>query len=96
LTFEHEHQRPDRDNYVDIFWNNIEPNYKYAFDKLSTPSCATKGEFDFNSIMIYGSTAFGRSNSSTTMLKKDGNPFTDNKYISQRDKQMIQDMYIHY
>ena len=26
--FIHEQQRPDRDNFVDILWQNVEPKYK--------------------------------------------------------------------
>lgn len=52
----HEQSRSDRDQYVQIVWNNIQPNMAYNFDRedrtLSTCS------YDYGSIMHYGSTAF--------------------------------------
>jgi hypothetical protein len=48
----HEHQRPDRDNYVLIIEANIIPDYKDQFYKYSDRlSVAT--DYDFNSIMHY-------------------------------------------
>ncbi|XP_002161398.1 zinc metalloproteinase nas-4 isoform X1 [Hydra vulgaris] len=56
----HEQSRPDRDSYIKINWNNIEPGKDLNFkiqtinnvDSLGTP-------YDYLSIMHYPSTAFG-------------------------------------
>ena len=38
LGFNHEHERPDRDKYVDILYKNIQPNERFNFDKMYTPA----------------------------------------------------------
>ncbi|MCB1173559.1 MAG: M12 family metallopeptidase [Leptospiraceae bacterium] len=67
----HEHQRTDRDTYVNIITANIETDYLYAFDKVSAASYTDYGSYDFNSIMHYYPTAFS-TNGSPTITKKDG------------------------
>ncbi|MGH9631018.1 MAG: M12 family metallopeptidase, partial [Bryobacteraceae bacterium] len=49
----HEHQRPDRDWWLTIHWQNIDPDFKYAFE---IPSSGTRmlGAYDLGSIMHYG------------------------------------------
>ncbi|XP_038556737.1 high choriolytic enzyme 1-like [Micropterus salmoides] len=56
LGFQHEHTRTDRDSYVNINWENIDPQNAYNFamqaaNNLNTP-------YDYSSIMHYGKTAF--------------------------------------
>ncbi|KAK7918740.1 hypothetical protein WMY93_010024 [Mugilogobius chulae] len=56
LGFQHEQTRSDRDQYVQINWNNIEQSqahnfYMYDTNNLNTP-------YDYSSIMHYGKTAF--------------------------------------
>lgn len=67
----HEHQRPDRDNYININLNNVMPGYEHNFEKYSSDDYSIYGSFDFQSIMIYSSRAFS-SNGGYTMTKKDG------------------------
>ena len=56
----HEHNRPDRDDYVAIHEENITPKNKHNFD---IPSNADeRGEkYDFHSIMHYSKTAFSKN-----------------------------------
>lgn len=68
LGFIHEHQRSDRDNYVDIFLENVGStcltsgkgscagNFNKAPDGLMT----YYGEYDFNSVMHYGGYSFSK------------------------------------
>lgn len=67
----HEHSRNDRDSYVTIHYNNIEDEYKYAFDKYSPGTITDIGTFDFGSIMLYSSTDFSK-NGNVTLTTKDG------------------------
>lgn len=55
LGFIHEQNRNDRDNYINVFWENINPKFKINFEKFSSSSMRVTGlsQFDFESIMIY-------------------------------------------
>lgn len=56
----HEQNRPDRDKHVTINWDNIEPANKFNFYKLKENQVNSFGtEYDYRSIMHYGTTAFG-------------------------------------
>ncbi|XP_042342178.1 high choriolytic enzyme 1-like [Plectropomus leopardus] len=56
LGFQHEQTRSDRDYYVRINWENIDPQMAYNFYKQSTNNLNTP--YDYSSIMHYGRTAF--------------------------------------
>ncbi|KAG7272247.1 hypothetical protein CRUP_001525 [Coryphaenoides rupestris] len=56
LGFQHEQTRSDRDQYVRINWQNIEPRMAYNFHKQNTNNLNTP--YDYSSIMHYGRTAF--------------------------------------
>lgn len=64
LGLAHEHQRSDRDAYVQIFEENIQDAYKYAFQVQSTTAF---GEYDFLSVMHYSSKAFSKNNQPTIL-----------------------------
>ena len=72
LGFMHEHQRPDRDNYVDIHWENIEKNHVVDFEKTSRNKYEENYiNYDVNSIMHYGSKAFSKNNNLETITFKE-------------------------
>lgn len=50
----HEQQRPDRDNYVTINWDNLTSKGRSNFTKITT-NYMYRGAYDFNSIMGYSS-----------------------------------------
>lgn len=79
LGFFHEHSRTDRDNYINILYNNIDPTFSYAFDTFIDKGLSgyNLGPFDFESIMLYGSYAFSINNQAT-ITKKDGTRFSAN------------------
>ena len=56
LGFQHEQTRSDRDQYVRINWDNINPNNVYNFYRQYTNNLGTP--YDYSSIMHYGRTAF--------------------------------------
>ena len=56
LAFWHEQSRPDRDDYVQINWQNIEQDYEHNFDMEG--GAGTVGDYDFDSVMHYGECAF--------------------------------------
>jgi hypothetical protein len=51
----HEQSRPDRDAYVIINYDNIQPQYAHNFDANDS---APTGPFDFDSVMLYGACSF--------------------------------------
>jgi len=59
----HEHQRPDRNQYVQINYQNIVPGYWFAFDIETTAE--PLGAYDFDSVMHYNDFAFSEDGQPT-------------------------------
>ena len=56
----HEQSRPDRDFYVSVITENVEPRARKNFKKASNHSHTGRGTpFDHDSIMMYGPRDFG-------------------------------------
>ena len=54
VGFWHEHTRPDRDDYVDVLYENIEDRYLRNFRKIDEAHIDSQGiGYDYNSIMHY-------------------------------------------
>lgn len=64
----HEHQRPDRDTYVTINFDNIEEDAVSNFTRIVT--ARMWGAYDFGSLMHYSKTAFGKSAGLETITPK--------------------------
>jgi len=59
IGFNHEHQRPDRDNYIIVHYQNIQPAYHYAFVKYTYAEVDNLGTpYDYWSVMQYPYYAF--------------------------------------
>eukprot|EP00058_Branchiostoma_floridae_P022713 XP_002608203.1 hypothetical protein BRAFLDRAFT_90357 [Branchiostoma floridae] len=71
VGFWHEHQRPDRDDWVIICRNNAEAQHRHAFDKLSN-SRTLDLSYDYGSIMHYESHAFSTNGRETIVPKDSG------------------------
>ncbi len=68
----HEHQRPDRDNFVTVFWENIIPSYKSNFEIKDNPLITEENySYDYNSIMHYPPKSFSINGVSDTMTSVD-------------------------
>ncbi|XP_057327302.1 dorsal-ventral patterning protein tolloid-like [Microplitis mediator] len=80
IGLHHEHQRYDRDQYIEVFLDDVEEgsidnnNFQYIirtehkFDKLPLESTNTLGlPYDYNSIMHYPRFAFAKSNFRSTI-----------------------------
>ncbi|VDN21201.1 unnamed protein product, partial [Gongylonema pulchrum] len=73
LGFFHEQSRADRDSYVDIHWENVDPTLVDQFDKYSTTIIDELGApYDYASVMHYAPTAFSK-NGQPTITPKAGN-----------------------
>jgi hypothetical protein len=60
LGFVHEQSRPDRDQYVEVLWPNIEEKYRLQFEIVPSTflEALRDSPFDFHSIMLYPANAF--------------------------------------
>ncbi|XP_031568759.1 MAM and LDL-receptor class A domain-containing protein 2-like [Actinia tenebrosa] len=57
--FWHEQSRPDRNQYVEVLWENIEPNMAYNFNKYTHANIDMLNKpYDYDSIMHYGKYGF--------------------------------------
>uniref|UniRef100_A0A1A7WGR8 Metalloendopeptidase n=2 Tax=Iconisemion striatum TaxID=60296 RepID=A0A1A7WGR8_9TELE len=69
LGFNHEQVRSDRDDYVQILFENIEDEYKFAFEKKNTNNLGTP--YDFYSVMEYHNYAFSKNGKPTIVARRD-------------------------
>jgi len=96
IGFEHEHNRSDRDGYLDIHLENVEQEWHYAFKKLLPNENRLLSPFDFNSVMLYGSESFAKAPGLKSMTAKDGRdmlqPF-DKDGMSKEDIKRINILY---
>nr|QNH72428.1 toxin candidate TRINITY_DN38778_c2_g3_i1 [Pachycerianthus maua] len=70
VGFYHEQSRPDRDDFVKIYWENIQEGFEDEFRKYSsnegrTGSALRKIPYDTHSIMHYINTAFSKNGGRT-------------------------------
>jgi hypothetical protein len=97
LGFVHEQMRPDRDNYVEILWDNIDPKawpqYDMAPDALiARPLQDTP--FDYQSIMLYRTDEFAAHPGSPTMRSKTDSPIAPSATgLSPQDLQSLLKIY---
>lgn len=94
LGFDHEHSRPDRDNYITINYSNILDSCKNQFDKKGNriwKEIVSKTPYDYISIMHYD--AFSCSKSTKAIFSaKDIYQF-GSKNLSEIDKQRLKMYY---
>ncbi|VDM77765.1 unnamed protein product [Strongylus vulgaris] len=67
IGFEHEHQRPDRDNFIRVEYSNVQIGQLVNFEKLAAYEVDYNDVYDYKSIMHYDSFAFGRRDSKTNV-----------------------------
>ncbi|CBY30418.1 unnamed protein product [Oikopleura dioica] len=75
FSFMHEHSRPDRDEYIQMFPENYSYGQEHNFAILPKEKFNTRAEssFDFASIMLYSPAAGNRGD--PTWKRRDGKPF---------------------
>jgi len=82
LGSEHEQCRPDRDQFLKLFLENVQDAFKYAYD-INSRSINYSIPYDYSSVMQYHLTAFTKNNRRTMGPI---NP-TDEGYIANRAQQ---------
>ncbi|XP_045199753.2 zinc metalloproteinase nas-15-like isoform X2 [Mercenaria mercenaria] len=67
----HEHQLPDRDNYIEILDYNVQPNMRIWFNKYSSQEVnQMQVPYEYSSVMHYGITAFSHDGKAQTIRAK--------------------------
>ena len=94
LGFYHEHQRPDRDQYIKINWNEIPQSLETHFLKMDERFLGENflSEYDFESIMHYDSYLSGAF-FQPAMNKLDGTVIEVNKKLSDLDIVSLNKLY---
>ncbi|XP_031563373.1 zinc metalloproteinase nas-15-like [Actinia tenebrosa] len=93
LGFYHEQSRPDRDDYVTIYLNNVDFDMRYNFDKYPRSTIdSLNTPYDYGSIMHYDATAFGRGRT-TIVPKRKGVTIGQRTYISKIDIEQMNLLY---
>ncbi|KAI6176395.1 Metalloendopeptidase [Aphelenchoides bicaudatus] len=73
IGFIHEHQRDDRDSFVEIKWKNVIDGANADFDKISSVGLSNYGEsYDYFSIMHYEATEGSKNGKNTIESKTPG------------------------
>ena len=65
----HKQSRPDRDGYIRVLYDNIEPDKRFAFDKQNSYEVDYQGTtYDYRSVMHYSRNAFSRNTLNTIVV----------------------------
>ncbi|XP_061750301.1 high choriolytic enzyme 1-like isoform X1 [Nerophis ophidion] len=92
LGFNHEQCRSDRDRHIRVLWENIQPGWEYAFDKMNTLNMNTP--YDYKSVMQYHRYAFSGNNKPTMMPIPNANVnFGDATQMSSNDVRRVNTLY---
>lgn len=86
----HEQSRADRDDFLEIHWENIEEANKYNFDKINFQSI---GAYDIGSIMQYRYDAFSRNGQPTMTAKNGALPRENVQGLSVKDVEGVRALY---
>ncbi len=95
LGLTHEHQRPDRDAYITIHWNNILPEAIPQYTIINNSLYDEEDyPYDYRSVMHYSQSAGAVNIMSPTYSIKDTN-YNEQwpTYLSQGDKEKVIDIY---
>ncbi|XP_028394112.1 nematocyst expressed protein 6-like [Dendronephthya gigantea] len=97
LGFWHEQSRPDRDDFIEILWNNIKQGMDSQFRKVPHHNVDNQGSrYDFASVMHYPKWAFQKSRGLDTIRprpKYAGQTFGQRNGLSTEDANQMNKMY---
>ncbi|XP_026333154.1 zinc metalloproteinase nas-4 [Hyposmocoma kahamanoa] len=94
IGFMHEQSRPERDDYVDIHYNNIRSGSENNFQKADPKTADGFGvAYDYNSVMHYSEYAFSRNNQKTIVPKVGGVTLGQREGLSRGDVRKVNNMY---
>ncbi|MCS6902184.1 MAG: M12 family metallopeptidase [Myxococcales bacterium] len=90
--FYHEQSRGDRDDYVVINWNEIDPAHRSNFE-IRSQRGQDIGTYDYSSIMHYSARAFSISGNPTIVPKTPGVSIGQREGLSPLDRAALQQLY---
>jgi len=95
LGFHHEQSRPDRDDYINIHWGNIERGCERNFERGSNNEYTTYGvEYNTKSIMHYDTYACSNNRQPTITTKAGGGVGNgNNPQLQETDARKLKIMY---
>lgn len=91
LGFYHEHQLPERDNYITINWDTVRGDYCGAFNKCN--DCTSYSTYNPIGIMHYSSTAFSCNGSDTIISKANPSQKIGDTFLQSSDITGIKNFY---
>lgn len=96
LGYTHMHNHINRDNYLDIYWDNIQESRRFNFDKVDPNEFQNFGTgFDYRSLMMYHPKSFSQNGGYTMVPKKRSfmSVVGQRKILSAGDQRRINNMY---
>ena len=94
VGFFHEQNRMDRDEYIQILWENIAEEHWPQFQKIKTDFWEKyKFPFSFESVLLYPSQAFSQHPRDYSIVTIEGNSFSSTNDLSQTDIHRINTIY---
>lgn len=95
IGFAHEHQRPDQEDYIDVLYDNIQPDWQQWFQPLPETEVNTLNlPYDIQSVMHYVSFSSAAVDSSQPIiLAKDGSYTGNDQRLTCLDAQKINKYY---
>ncbi|XP_034841308.1 uncharacterized protein [Maniola hyperantus] len=94
LGFYHMQSSPDRDDYIDVLWENIIKPSRHNFRKYNSLAVSDFGVgYDYDSVLHYSRKAFSSNGLDTLIPKKLGAVIGQRKGLSDKDEQKLNIMY---
>ncbi|XP_059049306.1 uncharacterized protein LOC131844433 [Achroia grisella] len=94
LGFYHMQSSPDRDDYVDVVWENIIQPARHNFRKYNTFAVSDFGVgYDYDSVLHYSRRAFSANGQDTIVPKSSGADIGQRVGLSDKDTQKLNKMY---